>query len=77
MTKRLLEDEAKAKGQTLDQWFDKGLLASVPAPSEDDMKKFYEQNKAQMGGQAYDQIKDRIAQYLKQQKGRDQLAKPR
>src|SRR5712675_2866269 len=75
VTKRLLEDEAKAKGQTLEQWFDKGLLASVPAPTEDDMKKFYEQNKSQMGGQAYDQIKDRIATYLKQQKGRDQLTK--
>src|SRR6267378_4192816 len=75
VTKRLLEDEAKAKGQTLEQWFDKGLLATVPAPSDEEMKKFYEQNKAQMGGQGYDQIKDRIATYLKQQKGRDQLAK--
>src|SRR5712692_4387142 len=75
VTKRLLEDEAKAKGQTLEQWFDKDLLGMVAAPTDEEMKKFYEQNKAQMGGQAYDQIKDRIATYLKQQKGRDQLAK--
>src|SRR5205807_9568988 len=44
-------------------------------PSDEEMKKFYEQNKSQMGGQSYDQIKDRIATYLKQQKGRDQLSK--
>src|SRR6266853_6951864 len=50
-------------------------LALVPAPSDEEMKKFYEQNKAKMGGQNDDQIKDRIATYLKQQKGRDQLAK--
>jgi len=75
VTKRLLEDEAKAKGQTLEQWFAKDLLGMVPAPTDEEMKKFYEQNKAQMGGQNYDQIKDRIATYLKQQKGRDQLAK--
>ena len=75
VTKRLLEEEAKSKGLTLEQWFDKDLLAMVPAPGDEDMKKFYEQNKAQMGGQTYDQIKDRIATYLKQQKGRDQLSK--
>jgi len=75
VTKRLLEDEAKAKGETLEQWFDKELLGMVAAPSDEEMKKFYEQNKPQMGGQGYDQIKDRIATHLKQQKGREQLAK--
>src|SRR5256886_17403201 len=75
VTKRLLEDEAKAKGETLDQWYEKELLASVPGPSDEEMKKFYEQNKSQMGGQTYEQIKDRIAAHLKQQKGREQLTK--
>src|SRR6266849_4829387 len=51
------------------------VQAEVKALTDEEMKKFYEQNKAQMGGQTYDQIKDRIATYLKQQKGRDQLAK--
>jgi protein-disulfide isomerase len=75
VTKRLLEAEAKAKGETLEHWYEKDVLAAVPAPSEDEMKKFYEQNKGQMGGQSYDQIKGRIASYLKQQKGREQLTK--
>jgi len=75
VTKRVIDAEAKSKGETLEQWYEKDVLASVPAPSEDEMKKFYEQNKAQMGGQTYDQIKDRIANFLKQQKGREQLTK--
>src|SRR5437899_8251355 len=75
VTTRLLEQEAKAKGQTLEQWFDKDLLGMGPAPSDEEMKKFYEQNKSQMGGKSYDEIKERIATYLKQQKGRDQLTK--
>jgi len=75
VTKRVLDAEAKAKGQTLEQWYEKEVIGSVAAPSEDEMKKFYEQNKAQMGGQSYDQIKDRIASFLKQQKGREHLTK--
>jgi protein-disulfide isomerase len=75
VTKRLLEDEAKSKGETLDQWYEKDLLAKVPDPGEQEMKQFYEQNKSQMGGQTYEQIKGRIAQHLKQQKGRDELTR--
>ena len=75
VTKRVLDAEAKAKGETLEQWYEKDVLGAVAAPSEDEMKKFYEQNKGQMGGQSYDQIKGRIASFLKQQKGREQLTK--
>jgi protein-disulfide isomerase len=75
ITKRVIDAEAKSKGETLEQWYEKDVLGGVPAPSEDEMKKFYEQNKSQMGGKTYDQIKDRIAGFLKQQKGREQLAK--
>src|SRR6266851_1455880 len=49
VTKRLLEDEAKAKGLTLEQWFDKDLLGMIAAPSDEEMKKFYEQSKQQKG----------------------------
>jgi protein-disulfide isomerase len=75
VTKRMVDAEAKSKGETMEQWYEKDVLGMVAAPSEDEVKKFYEQNKAQMGGQSYDQVKDRIAAYLKQQKGREQLTK--
>ncbi|HYV65246.1 MAG TPA: thioredoxin domain-containing protein [Myxococcales bacterium] len=75
VTKRLLEEEAKSKGETLEQWYEKDLLGKVAGPSEAEMKQFYEQNKQQMGGQSYEQIKDRIAQHLRQQKGREELTR--
>src|SRR6267154_1580917 len=43
VTKRLLEDEAKAKGETLEQWFDKELLGMVAAPSDEEKQKGREQ----------------------------------
>src|SRR5262245_30350504 len=38
VTKRLLEEEAKAKRETLDQWYEKDFLGKVPGPSEQEMK---------------------------------------
>jgi protein-disulfide isomerase len=75
VTRRLLESEAKARGQTVDQWLQKDLIAAVPAPTDAETKKFYEENKSQMGGQPYGQMKDRISTYLRQQKGREQFGK--
>src|SRR5215470_17604200 len=40
VTKRLLEEEAKAKGETLEQWYEKELLGAVPGPTDEEMKKF-------------------------------------
>jgi protein-disulfide isomerase len=74
ITKRLLEDEAKKKNETLEQWFQNDFSQTLPTPSDQEMKQFYEEHKAQMGAQPYDQVKDRIAQYIKQTKGREQLS---
>ncbi|HWE23378.1 MAG TPA: thioredoxin domain-containing protein [Myxococcales bacterium] len=75
VTKRLIDAEAKSKGETLEQWYEKEVLGGIAAPGDDEVKKFYEQNKSQMGGQSYDQMQPRIANYLKQQRGREQLGK--
>src|SRR5437660_5340101 len=75
ISKRLLESEAKGKGEALEQWFQKDFINTVPPPTDDEVKKFYEENKAQMGGQSYDQIKERVTNYLRQQKGREHLSK--
>src|SRR4051812_35183302 len=76
ISRRLLEEEAKAKGKTLDQWFQSDYVNSVPEPSEDDAKAFYEEHKAQMpAGQSFDDLKGRIKQAVKQQKLRDNMGK--
>jgi len=73
LTKRLLEEEAKSKGKTVDQWYQTDFLQSLPAPSEPELKQLYEQHKNEVGGQSYEQVRERLTQFLKQQKSREQL----
>ena len=73
LTKRLLEEEAKSKGKTLDQWYQTDFVEGLPAPSEPEVRQLYEQHKNEVGGQAYEQVHDRLVQYVKQQKSREQL----
>src|SRR2546426_5387692 len=76
ISRRLLESEAKSKGKTLDQWFQTEYMGTVPEPSDDEAKAFYESNKAQMPqGQAFDDLKPRIKQVVKQQKLRENMGK--
>jgi protein-disulfide isomerase len=76
ISRRLLESEAKAKGKTLEQWFQTDYMNSIPDPSDDEAKSFYEANKAQMPpGQAFDDLKVRLKGVVKQQKLRDNMGK--
>src|SRR3954468_15483104 len=60
LTKRLLEEEAKSKGKTLDQWYQTDFQQSLPAPTDDELKQLYEQHKNEVGGQSYEQVHDRL-----------------
>ena len=73
LSKRLLEGEAKAKGKTLDQWFQQDYMASVADPSEAESHAFYEEHKAQMQGRSYEEIKPQLVQHLKQQQLRGKM----
>jgi protein-disulfide isomerase len=76
ISRRLLESEAKSKGKTLDQWFQTEYMNTVPDPSDDETRAFYESNKAQMPpGQSFDDLKPRLKQVVKQQKLRDNMGK--
>jgi protein-disulfide isomerase len=76
ISRRLLEGEAKAKGKTLDQWFATDYAATVPEPSEDELKAFYEEHKAQIpAGRTYEDLKPQIVQAVKQLKARASLDK--
>jgi protein-disulfide isomerase len=76
VSRRLLEGEAKAKNKTLDQWFQTDYAESVPAPTEDELKAFFEEHKAQIPpGRTYDELKPQISQAVKQTKLRDNMDK--
>ena len=76
ISRRLLEEEAKAKGKTLDQWYQTEYVNSVPEPTDEEAKAFYEEHKAQIpSGESFDNLKGRIKQVVKQQKLRDGMNK--
>jgi protein-disulfide isomerase len=76
VSKRLLEDEAKSKGKTLDQWFQTDYMNSVPEPTDEEAKAFYEEHKAQIPpGQTFEDLKPRIKMAVKQQKLRENMTK--
>jgi protein-disulfide isomerase len=76
ISRRLLEGEAKAKGKPLDQWFQTDYAESVPAPTEDEAKAFFEEHKAQVPpGRTYEELKPQIMQAVKQQKLRENMDK--
>jgi len=81
INERLLEDEAKKRGMTTDALVKAEVEDKVPAPTEEEIKKFYDANQARMGGMTYEQMKDRLAQYLsntpKQAKFREMITKLR
>jgi protein-disulfide isomerase len=64
----LEKQEAKARGITVDDLQRQEVTAKIAAPTDEEIQKLYDENKAQLGGQTLDQIKPRIVEYLKQQK---------
>ena len=74
ITKRLVEAEAKKTGKTAEEWF-KDYFTNTPAPTEVEVKAFYAENQAQMGGKSFDEMKSRIGPFLKQQKAKEGIGK--
>ena len=76
MNKRMLEGEAKAKGKTLEEWFKTDFMAGIPDPSEDELKKVYEEHKGQIPpGQSFEDLKPRLSQFVKQSAGKEHMSK--
>jgi protein-disulfide isomerase len=66
----LVEKEAKARGIAGEALIEQEVTAKLATPSDEEIQKVYEANKAQLGNATLDQVKDRIVQYLQgQQEG--------
>jgi protein-disulfide isomerase len=75
VTRRLLEIEAAKAKKPLDEWFQKDFLNSVPEPSDAEVKASFEEHRSQLPPNAnYDELKPRIAQFVRQDKARKVLA---
>lgn len=69
VSEQLLEKEAKAKSVTVQQLVATEVIAKVTEPTDAEVQKVFDDNKAQLQGQTLEQVKPRIVEFLKQQKG--------
>lgn len=70
IAERLLAAEAAKRGITVDA-LQQEEAAKTPAVTEEQMKAFFEENKARVGNQTYEQLQARIRQHLEQQARND------
>jgi protein-disulfide isomerase len=68
ISEQLLEKEAKARNVTTEQLVATEITAKTAAPTDAEIQKVYDDNKAQLQGQTLEQVKPRIVEFLKQQK---------
>jgi protein-disulfide isomerase len=66
--KKLQEKEAAARGVALADLLKTEIEDKTAKPTEDELKQFYDQNKARMGNRTYDQAKPDLERALMQQK---------
>ena len=63
----LFEQEATARGVTVQEFEQTEIVAKVAQPTDAEIKKVFEENKEQLGNATLDQVKDQIVQYLLRQ----------
>jgi protein-disulfide isomerase len=68
VAEEIMKQEAKARGITPEALEKAEIDAKVAEPTDDEIQKVYDENKAQLSGQTLEQTKPRIVAYLKQQK---------
>ena len=68
VAEELEKQEAAARGITPGALETQEIDAKVTDPTDEEIQKVYDANKAQLAGQTLDQVKPRIIQYLKQQR---------
>jgi protein-disulfide isomerase len=72
---RILEMEAKKRGSSVEELIDAEVSSKIPEPSQEEIKKIYEDNKADIGPVPLGEIRPQIVTFLKQQAERDAYRK--
>lgn len=62
---KLLETAAKAQGKSVDDYMASYFKDNMKDPSDEEIRKYYDFRKEQMGGQKFEDVKGQIADFLK------------
>lgn len=63
--KKLIEQAAAKEGKSSDKYLEDYFKGNIKDPTEDEIKKFYEFRKKQMGDKKFEDVKATIAEFLK------------
>jgi protein-disulfide isomerase len=74
VAERLATKEAEARGITVEELRKTEIEAKVQPPTDEEVQKFFDENKAQLGGETFENLKPRIAAYLLNQRGGERSA---
>ena len=69
ISEQLIEIEAKGRKVSAEELITAEITSKVAEPTDAEVQKVYDENKAQLQGQTLEQVKPRIVEFLKQQKG--------
>jgi len=64
VAEQLLEQEAKKRGVSKEALLEQELTSKIAVVGDADVERFYNENRARMGGKSLDEMKDPIRQYL-------------
>lgn len=62
----LIDEAAKKQGKSADDYMKENIEDKVSAPTDEEIKKFYDQRKEQMGGKSFKDAEGQIKAYLEQ-----------
>ncbi len=65
---KLIESAAKKQNKSVEEFIKESIDDKATPPTDDEIKKFYEARKEQMGGKKFDEVKGQIKGFLMQSK---------
>jgi protein-disulfide isomerase len=69
----LIQQEAKARGVSVEALQKTEIEGKITAPTDEEIQKVFDDNKAQLKGQTLEQVKPQIVQYLNGQRAQERL----
>ncbi len=73
VTDRLIQLEAQKRGVSSGQLIQDEVVAKAGEPTEEEVRAFYDQNSASIGGKSYDEVKENLRMYMRTQRQQVQM----
>lgn len=73
ITNRLVELEAAKRGMTFTRYLQTEIVSKIPEPTEDEVRAFYDRNRAGLEGRSYEEVREHLVQYIRSQRQQGQL----